>query len=109
MCVIEMAYWVEYSNMKGIRENLMTDSIVEARRRALMVCIGMRDRSRAYARIFSGKDVEYFVGDIFSTVYRNHKMWLWQEGLGHFPRVLDESGRLHDRVYDLVRELTDRP
>ena len=90
-----MSYWVEYSDMNGIRENLMVDSITDARRKALNVCKGSRSKD-ADARIYSGPYSNNPVGEIFCS--RMTKRWIWRSfdkwGIMRCNWYLDGSGRL---------------
>ena len=92
-----MGYWVEYNNMKGIRENLMTDKIGKARKDVMSVVRYMEPQYKAGARIFAGKNAKYPVGRIyFAGGYVGSYIWIpvSSNGRERIPRFLGLDGKI---------------
>lgn len=92
-----MTYWVEYSFQKGIRENLMTDSVTDARRIALRVCKNAYKKDyRSSAILYSSKMSKpigkiYFMGGYYGW-------WLWmpidKRGVERIPYHILSDGHI---------------
>lgn len=89
-----MTYWVEYSKYKGIRENLMTDSIEEARKKAYRVISKGGD-----AKIFKSRHAQksegvlYYLGGYYGTVF-----WISHTGKVYHAYYVKSNGKLNGRA-----------
>lgn len=91
-----MTYWVEYKHMKGIRENLMTDSIVEARKKAYRVVDHDVKKS---AMIYASKDAYVPVGSLFFLGgYYGWMLWNSYTGKTYHAYHVGKDGELYGRA-----------
>lgn len=93
-----MVYWVEYSKNRGIRENLMTNSIDVARAKAYAV---IKKDNLNKAEIFNSRyatkseGVLYYLGGYYGW-------YLWQSHKGRVYHAyhVSPNGKLNGRVKD---------
>lgn len=92
-----MTYWVEYNTITGIRENLMTDSIIEARAKAYRVVYNNR---RGCARIFASSTARSPEGSLRYTGKYYGMIWgVIRHGDAINYYILSD-GTLHGKVKD---------
>ena len=92
-----MTYWVEYSFQKGIRENLMTDSAVNARRIALGICKNAyKTDYRSAATLYTSSKSKPIGKIYFAGGYVGRWMWMPidKSGVQRFPYYALSDGRI---------------
>lgn len=93
-----MTYWVEYKKDKWARENLMTDSIDEARAKAYAV---IKNDHTNKAEIFNSRYAVKSEGTLyFLGGYYGWYLWVSHKGRVHHTYHVRPNGKLNGRVKD---------
>lgn len=87
-----MTYWVEYKDTW--RENLMTDSVIKARRAVYLPLSTKRYGTKAW--IFSGKNTEFPIGEMEMDKHGNVFWRSEKNGTRGKRHVVMPSGELYN-------------